>query len=224
MSLIGTPGRLERLDDHPRAEGSRLDQRPVDLREPWSQAWRRATGRSGRRRPGSTGCRSTSRAPADPDSPGPQPRRLAPEDRRGRPCRPRRRPSDTRAARRCSTNQAKMSPTADCPASKPNMPGRMPSSTTPHMPSTSGRTAAQDQVADARAHDRHHPSGLGHGHGRHGHVRIDVGDRDRRSRPQARPGRRLARSARRRVGRSAMISRDILSSTTDAKRGSSPAK
>ena len=47
------------------------------------------------------------------------------------------------AARACSpdgtawsTNQAKMSPTADWPASYPNWPGRMPSSTTPHIPST----------------------------------------------------------------------------------------
>ena len=47
-----------------------------------------------------------------------------------------------------------MSPTADWPASKPKRPGTTPSSTTPHIPSTTARALAEQDVAVARAHDR----------------------------------------------------------------------
>ena len=46
-------------------------------------------------------------------------------------------------------------------------------------------TVADDEVADARAHDRHHAAGLGDRHGGHGHVRIDV--RHRHRGPGSRP-------------------------------------
>ncbi len=60
------------------------------------------------------------------------------------------------AARRSRRTSAKMSPTADWPASKPNSPGTTPSSTTPHMPSTRAVSLAEQDVADARTHDHHH--------------------------------------------------------------------
>ena len=48
----------------------------------------------------------------------------------------RRASSCTSGGTEVSANHAKMSPTADWPASKPNSPGTTPSSTTPHIPST----------------------------------------------------------------------------------------
>ena len=61
---------LEAVDDRQRAEGRGLDQRAVDLRRAWCGASGRAAGRSAADRPGSCGCRCSSRGPAGPDSPG----------------------------------------------------------------------------------------------------------------------------------------------------------
>src|SRR5579863_7706191 len=45
----------------------------------------------------------------------------------------------------CSKYHAKMSPTADCPASYPQRPGTTPSSTVPHIPSTICRSVASSK-------------------------------------------------------------------------------
>ena len=55
---------LEAVDDRQRPEGGGLDQRAVDLRRAWCAASGRPAGRSAADRPGSCGCRCSSRAPA----------------------------------------------------------------------------------------------------------------------------------------------------------------
>ena len=132
-----------------RAEGGRLDQGPVDLLRASCAGSGRGAGRSAAGRRGWCGCRCSSRGRAGPTAPG---RSLAAPRRQGFV----RALGRVRPAGCTSTNQMKMSPTADWPASSPKKPGRTEPSTMPQRPgmSASGSVARPDaDVAGARADD-----------------------------------------------------------------------
>ena len=134
-------------------------------------------------------------------------------------------PRGTRAARRARRTRRRCRRPPTGPPRSRSRPGTTPSSTTPHIPSTSASSVAEQDVAVARAHDHDHRPGL-----RHRRRRQPSTCASTFATATGVPGRRpvqrrgpLAQRRRRgcRAGRSR---RDIFSSTTCSKRGSSAAK
>ena len=173
---------LEAVDDRQGAEGGRLDQRPVDLRRGGVQ--RLADQQAGQQRI------DQDRAVAVVPVQGQQPAFAGPEPFGGLAGQIAVRVAVGRvwaAGARYLTNQLKMSPTADWPASRPYMPGMIEPGTMPHRPGMSGNVVGQrgdHHVAGAGADDLHQRAGLDAGPHR-AHVGVEGADGHRHARRQA---------------------------------------
>ena len=198
-------GRLERLDDHARAERGGLEQRPVDVLGPGRQGQADDQRRTGRGRRAPSGCRCASRArPGRARRPAcaaasavrcsctPTPARggLVGVRSAGPACR--------RTSRRCRRRRSARprSPTARARCRR--RPRR-----TCRAPRRSSSRA--HHVARRGAHDRDHLAGLDGLRRRRRHVGVDVADARPRCPRAARSRRPPRRSARRRGRRAAPI-------------------
>ncbi len=169
----------EALDDRQGAEGRGLDEGPVDLLGP--RAERQADEEAGQPLVDEDGAVAV--VPVEGEE-----ARLAGLEG-GRPPRQRlvRALASARPAAISLTNQLKMSPTADCPASSPRYPGRTEPSTMPHRPGMSGSVfaAGQTQMSQVRVPmiltKRARVDARADG----AEVGVEGADRDREARPQA---------------------------------------